>query len=211
MNETLKKESATKQKGCDECLSPTDILMAEYRYAQETAAQAMDDRHKVVNYFLLIVGVLLNAVAILLGGEVKSSALTVENLDYAISAVLFTLFIIGVLYLLKLVRLRQAWRDSMHVLNDIKQYYHNKLENHNLIPDAFRWNRESFQKNIKLNGCKTLFFYSAFLIMLIDSLALGGSIFFIEDNWYFICSFLLASMVIQFFMYRTQLKDKNEG
>lgn len=189
-----------------EVLKASDILLAEFGYGQETAAQAMEDRHKMVNYYLIIVGVLLNAVATLLKGEVASTVIDGDKPTYAISALLFTLFIIGVLYVLKLIRLRDAWGGSAKMMNTIKKYFDDNIEDHDLIPDVITWNHISYEKYIKLNGCKTLFFYSAFLIMLIDSLALGGSLFFICPEWYYIIPFFLASMLIQFLLYRTMLK-----
>ncbi len=192
-------------------LQASDILLAEYNYGQETAAQAMEDRHKMVNYYLLIVGVLLNAVATLMKGEVSSSSLANIKIEYAVSAVLFTLFIIGVLYILKLVRLREAWGNSAQMMNGIKKYYDEHIEGHTLIPDVITWNHISYKKYIKLNGCKTLFFYSAFLIMLIDSLALGGAVFFLRPEWYAVGPFFAASLLIQFFLYRSMLKGKNES
>jgi hypothetical protein len=189
-------------------LKASDILLAEFCYGQETAAQAMEDRHKMVNYYLIIVGVLLNAVATLMKGEVASDIFSGDEIKYAISALLFTLFIIGVLYILKLVRLREAWGGSAKMMNGIKKYYDENLEDHELIPRVLTWNHKSYEKHIKLNGCKTLFFYSAFLIMLIDSLALGGGVFFITFNLYYTAPFFVLSMVIQFFLYRSMLKDK---
>ena len=91
-----KATDASVQKEYIETLEPNKILIAEFGYAQETAAQAMEDRHKMVNYYLIIVGVLLNAVATLTTKSKSDENLLLapEQLKYAASAFLFTLFII---------------------------------------------------------------------------------------------------------------------
>jgi len=150
---------------------PHEILIAEFNYARETAAQAMEDRHKMVNFFLIIVGILASAIGILLKGEWH-----IEFLDSStsqrigISILLFFVFIIGVLYLLKLIRLRTAWFDSALCMNHIKDYYNDNFPKWELKAKAFRWTRETLIRQ-DISKLRTLFGYSAILVILVDTAA----------------------------------------
>ena len=79
--------------------------MAEFNYAREAAAQAMNDHQKLVNFYLIIVGLLITAVAHLLGmlnsGSIDESVANVSRTN-ASSILLGLLFLIGFLSLMKL-------------------------------------------------------------------------------------------------------------
>lgn len=204
-NKSSQQNEIIAQDGCDECLNPNEILRAEFDYARETAAQAMEDRHKMVNYFLIIVGVLLNAVATLMvnGDKIKSDVLS-HPVKFVICALLFTLFVMGILYLLKLIRLRAAWHNSALAMNKIKDYYNERMPGLQLIPHAFRWTTESLS-SMNMGKCGTLFFYSALLIILFDTLALSGCLIFCEQPIWLITLIFAGSMLFQIALYKTML------
>ena len=193
-------------------LNPDKILIAEFNYAQDTASQAMDDRHKVVNFFLLISGVLFNALLLILKDELLEKKLT----DYSISlrivvSVFFmAIFIIGLLYLLKLVKLRLSWYNSALCMNNIKDYYDENLYSFELKNKAFLWNGEKLKK-WNLGKLSTIFGYSAILIVLIDSLALGGSVAFVCKNYVIPVPFFVFIFVFQIMFYKALIaKGKKE-
>ncbi len=192
-------------------LNANDILIAEFEYARETASQAMDDRHKMVNYFLLIVGLFLNAIVAFLKGEFDQSTLLPPNLSkIVLSGLLFTLFLIGVLYLLKLIRLRLAWYDSAKCMNRIKDYYDTKLSDLELKKTAFRWTSETLQ-DFKLHKVDTIFCYSAILILFIDSLAFAAIPLIAKPESFWIASgVFIVMMLLQFFYYRNRLIIKEK-
>jgi len=99
-------------------LEASDILGWEFEYARTTASEAMQDRHTMVNFYLLVAGILTSGVVALLGQGADA------NLPKATgTALLWLLCGIGWLYFLKLIRLRQAWRDSAQAMNQIKGFY----------------------------------------------------------------------------------------
>ena len=150
---------------------PHEILIAEFNYARETAAQAMEDRHKMVNFFLIIVGILASAIGILLKGDLQTESLdSLTSQRIAISVLLFFVFIIGVLYMLKLIRLRSAWFDSALCMNHIKDYYNDNMPKWELKAKAFRWTRETLIRQ-DISKLRTLFGYSVILIILVDPFA----------------------------------------
>lgn len=193
-------------------LDADQILIAEFAYARETASQAMDDRHKLVNYFLLIVGLFLNAIVMLLKGEFDKSTLIDPELSRIIlSGLLFVLFLIGLLYLLKLIRLRLAWFDSAKCMNQIKDYYHDYLLDYHLKDKAFRWTTETLH-TFKLNKVDTIFCYSALLIIFIDSLAFGAMLLnALPNNFWIAFVVFIVILLLQFLLYRSRLSRKKNS
>lgn len=207
-----KEKLTSSNDGAENGLNANDILIAEFEYAKDTASQAMEDRHKMVNYYLIIVGVLLNAVATLLTSSQEAEKLMMSEdlIRYAVFSLLFTLFILGILYLLKLIRLRLAWFESALAMNQIKDYYKKNAALLTLKPLPFRWTTESLKK-MKLNKNDTLFCYSAVLIILIGTLALCGSLFFVPLPFEFLPVFFILSLGFQFALYKTKLGADHES
>ncbi|MBI4671799.1 MAG: hypothetical protein HY741_09055 [Chloroflexi bacterium] len=118
-------------------LHAEEILKLEFEYARETAAQAQNDRTVIVNLYLLLVG---GAGSLLLAA---GSLVPVGRFDIPAQAltVLFgVLGLLGALTLFKLIRLRQAWFDSVRAMNTIKAYY---LQTFPALEDAFLWQAKS--------------------------------------------------------------------
>lgn len=194
------------RKGSGPRLDPNAILMAEFDYARETAAQAMDDRHKMVNFYLIIVGVIFAAAANLLklasnGG--LGTGLTTMQWRQATAALLIALFFVGLLYLLKLIRLRQAWRDSALAMNQIKDYYSVRFRNYRMNKQAFRWTRETLPP---ANKFWTLFFFSAVLVIQLNVLALIGALFLYDIPALTICGAGFLLIVVQISVYQIMLR-----
>jgi len=114
-------------------LDPEEILELEFEYARETAAQAQNDRTTVVNLYLLLVGG-VGSVGIALPQLGSRSGFDLPRLGYAL---LFAMLgVIGFFTVIKLVRLRQAWYESVHAMNTIKKFY---LDRFPALDAAFDW------------------------------------------------------------------------
>jgi len=158
-------------------LDPATLLTAEFGYARITASEAMGDRHTVVNFYLLLTGVVVSAVVALVGSESLTVSLG-RALPFIAMALLWALCIVGWLYLLQIIRLRQAWRDSAHTMNKIKEFYIARvaLFSPQEFSGAFRWRPETLPPANKL---WTIHFFSAALIALLNSLVyMGGALLF---------------------------------
>ena len=147
-------------------LPASDILGREFEYAKTTASEAMADRHTMVNFYLVVFGALGTGLLLVLGG-LSSEA----SLPPALGTVLLWLLcIVGWLYFLKVIRLRQAWYGSAQAMNRIKTFYIEHSED--FEPDelrrAFLFRPETLPAPDKP---WTVFFYSAMLIALLDSAA----------------------------------------
>ena len=124
----------------------------------------------MVNFYLLAVGVVASGVIAVIGqptGLPKPAG----------TALLWLLCGVGWLYFLKLIRLRQAWHESARTMNQIKEFYirHAADFDEPTMRTAFRWQAHTLQPPGKP---WTVFFYSATLIALLDSVAYaaGGAL-----------------------------------
>lgn len=153
-------------------LPATDLLHMEFEYARVTASEAMNDRHTVVNFYLLLTGVVVSAVAALISAE-RPPGILANAVPYVGMSLLWALCMVGWLYLLQIVRLRQAWRDSARTMNLIKEFWMMRVAR--LSPQeysqAFRWRLETLPPAAKL---WTIHFFSAALVALLNSLVYVG-------------------------------------
>jgi hypothetical protein len=151
-------------------LDPSNILEWEFEYARTTASEAMQERHTMSNFYLLVAGVVASGVVAVLGQD--------ADLPKAVGPLLLWLLCgIGWLYFLAIIRLRQAWRDSAQAMNQIKDFYIHHTEHFepDVLRSAFRWKSETLPPPDKP---WTVHFYSATLIGLLDSVAYvaGGTL-----------------------------------
>lgn len=103
----------------DSSLRLENMLLEEFNYASVTAYQAQEDRARMFNLYLLLIGVLGSGLAAVyqLGGGLKAFG---GELSIAL---LLVAGMMGVAFFTKLIRLRQAWRESALVMALIKEYY----------------------------------------------------------------------------------------
>ena len=133
----------------------------------------MQDRHTLVNFYLLLGGFVIAGVATVLDKQPQIPVLVGTVL-------LWLLCGIGWVDFLSIIRLRQAWHDSAQTMNQIKYFYiqRDKEFAPDVLHRAFRWK----QKTLPVPGkFWTVYFYSAMLIALLDSVAFvaGGLLM----NW----------------------------
>lgn len=153
-------------------LNPNAILIAEFEYARETASQAMEDRHKMVQFYVISIFIpfLTAVVGLLAIGVNRADVMQLSLFRHVIFGAFILLFLMGVLFLLKLIRLRVAWFESAMSMNKIKSYYSTHLKDYRLDKEAFTWTIDSLKK-LKFGKTNSIFFYSALLIITIDSSA----------------------------------------
>lgn len=144
----------------------SNLLTKDYDYIRDTLTQAMNDRHTMVNYFLLITG----AIFTIIFSNLNAESLQDLQVKRLLMIVALIVNFIGWIYFMHIVRLRQAWHGSALALNQIKEFY---IQN-GRVPDdiarsAFLWDT----KTVPRAGRKSnVFYYSAVLISFIASLSL---------------------------------------
>jgi hypothetical protein len=124
-------------------LNPNEILTAEYEYIAQSAFQANEDRARVTSLYLVTLG---SFIAALFGSQ--SQNLLLPHAYWAFAALFVILFLASLLTLLQLVRLREAWFESVRAMNDIKAYYQAKLPGL-ALDTAFRWKATSMPAHFK--------------------------------------------------------------
>ncbi len=169
--------------------------------ARETAAQAQNDRTTILNLYLLLVG----GVGSIIVGLGQARGLDLPRNVYAI--VFALLGLIGFFTLFKLVRLRQAWYDSVLAMNQIKDFY---LERFPELDKAFRWRTRSIPPPDKVG---TITFNLALLVAIIDSVAVGIAAYFLNlrlaNNEYLVGAFAAILFLLwQIWFYFFQLREK---
>jgi hypothetical protein len=156
----------------DTTLRLESMLMEEFNYAGVTAYQALEDRARMFNLYLLLIGVVASAVgAIYQIG--RPDAPSGRGLQYLLILLLGVGAMLGAIFFAKLIRLRQAWRESALAMNTVKEFYIHKFKGH--MPDvehAFRWRLHTMPAGERLGSVTFLVCYTtAFL----GSLCLAGA------------------------------------
>jgi hypothetical protein len=124
----------------DQSLKIESLLLEEYNYASVTAYQALEDRARMFNLYLLLFGVVASG----LGAVYQFGGPTSNTGSNFIQALIVTLLIVGGLlgfaFFVKLIRLRQAYRESLICMNLIKEFYIQQFQKQMpQITRAFRW------------------------------------------------------------------------
>lgn len=157
-------------------LNPENIMEWEFEYARITASEAMRDRHTMINFYLLFIGV----IATLLIGYFEK----MPNPDKVTGAlILWSICGVSWFYFLILIRLRQAWHDSLSTMNEIKEFYidHAKNISPDIFSKAFRWRKKSIPP---VDKPWSVFFYSTMLIAFLSTISfLAGSALLAFQNF----------------------------
>lgn len=149
-------------------VSLESILGMEFNYASVTAYQAMEDRARIFNLYLLLVGVLASALTAVYQLGIKGYAQPLTILLLLLAGVL------GVVFFMQIIRLRRAFRDSVIAMNRIKEYYLKRLLP--VAPDAtqaFHWRLRSIPSGERLGSVT---FLVSFTIAFLGSLCFAGAL-----------------------------------
>ncbi|HEX6800778.1 MAG TPA: NUDIX hydrolase [Ktedonobacterales bacterium] len=123
----------------DSALKLDNMLLEEFNYANVTAYQAMEDRARMFNLFLILIGVVASAVFAIyqVGNQIGDDQTSLTIL--VVVLLLIGAFLSGVFFVMQ-IQVRRAWRQSAIAMSTIKEYYihHFKVT----LPDverAFAW------------------------------------------------------------------------
>lgn len=156
----------------DTTLKLESMLLEEFNYAGISAYQAYEDRARMFNLYLLLIGVVASAIgAIYQVGKPDSS--TGRGLQELVISLLGAGSALGFVFFVKLIRLRQAHHESILTMNTIKEFYIRKFKAH--MPDvehAFRWRLHTMPTGERLGSVTFLVCYT---IASLDSLCLAGA------------------------------------
>ncbi len=143
------------------------IIAAEYGYVAQTAFQANEDRARAWQYFFVTFATLIAALL----------STQVEGIDqrqlYLTFVVIFALLAaLGLITILQLVRLRQAWLESVQAMNQIKARL---IADDPTLAAYFRWTNATVPSPFKL---RSFGFLQALSVALLSGLAVGAAVAF---------------------------------
>lgn len=191
-------------------LKADSILSAEYEYIAQTAFQTNEDRAKVSTFYVLTVGSFLAA---MLG--LQTDILKTQFIYVAFALLFAVLSFNAALTLLQLVRLRQAWYDSVQALNQLKAYY---IDQAGDLPlnEAFRWGDSSLPPKFKPWSVS---FLLALQVTILGGAAVGATLVFSglallsnPNAWLWVLSGFVGLMYAAYLiaLYWYLLRDKRE-
>ena len=152
-------------------LNMENMLLEEFNYVSVTAYQAMEDRARMFNLYLLLVGIVVSGLGIVyqFGGRIGAYPGSLAIVLLLIAG------IVGVAFFVKLIRLRQAWRESVICMNVIKEFYiqqfHQRMPR---IERAFRWRLKTIPAGERF-GSTTFIVCST--VALLESVCFAGAAF----------------------------------
>jgi hypothetical protein len=143
------------------------IITAEFDYIAQTAFQANEDRARAWQYFFVTFATLIAA---LLSAQVETA---VRQQLYITFAIIFALLsALGLITVLQLARLRQAWLESVRAMNQIKEQL---IAADTALADYFRWRNDTIPAAFKR---RSFGFLQAVSVALLSGLALGAAVAF---------------------------------
>jgi hypothetical protein len=198
----------------DTTLNIENMLLEEFNYVGVTAYQAMEDRARMFNIYLLLIGVIASGLGAIyqLGGSANS------YLRPAAIGLLLITGLVGIAFFVKLIRLRQAWRESVICMNVIKEFYIRQFQRQMPgIERAFRWRLKSIPAGERF-GSTT--FIVCFTVALLESLCFAGAAFVLANIAplfagqvypYLIAVVILAGvLLLNILYYQRSLNKRNE-
>lgn len=154
------------------------ILLREFDYIKSTASQAMNDRHTMVNFFILITGGIISIIGSKILG-LDFTELTAEKISFLVGLAFFV-NVIGWIYFMHLIRLRQAWWSSAEAMNQIKEFFViNGRVPDDICRSAMLWDSRTIPRAGKKSN---VFYYSVMLVSFISSFII------LFASWGFSCS-----------------------
>ena len=193
-------------------LDRNTILEAEFEYIATTATQSNEDRARVTSFYFVTVGSLIAGI---FGAQYFEDVSTNgENLEFVYLgfSLFFTILtILGSLTVAQLARLRTAWRESVHAMNVLKEYYVKEIGGN--LDKAFLWKTDTIPPAYKPGSVAN---YLAHEVTILSGLIFSAAVHFLqlgvragEANWMISAVSGVLMWRIQFYLYKRML-DKHE-
>jgi hypothetical protein len=184
-------------------LDANALLTAEFQYIAQTAFQANEDRARVSTFYMVTLGSL---VAALFSAQLDIVG-NPEDVNRGFVALFLAISLFGLLTLLQLVRLRQAWFESAVAMDQIKSFY---IEHYPALPldDAIRWKAATLPSLYKP---WSIGYLQMLQVAILGGVTFGTAILFLgfvteRGNWIFAVIAGLSFIALQVFLYWLLLK-----
>jgi hypothetical protein len=196
----------------DVSLKAENMLLEEFNYASLTAYQAMEDRARITSFYYLLLGVLASGLAAIYQFSGRAHAIPL----FILVALLLVAAMVSVTFFITIIRLRQAYRESVLCMNVMKEFYIQQFKQQMpAIEHVFRWRLKTIPLGERIGSVTFMFGY---LNALIGSLCLAGAVFisteqpFSEPGASILAgmAFVIA-MLLHIFYYRRALSKRSEA
>lgn len=152
----------------------SDVLLADFAYIAQTAAQANEDRANATTFYLLAIGSVLATVF-----AAQSEKFDPVRTALAFTAVFGALSVLGIFTLLQLARLRSAWFSSIYAMNAIKEFALEHSED-KVELNPFPWTNHNMPRRFEP---KSVAAFLALQVLLMAALMFGACIFHFGQFW----------------------------
>jgi Na+/melibiose symporter-like transporter len=184
-------------------LNDDEMLLAEFKYINQNAFQANEDRSRFSSYYFVTVG---SFVAAVLGSP---SVLGQQTVALAFFVLFIVLTVMGSFTLAQLARLRAAWHESVEAMNQIKNFY---IKNNPHIKPAFKWLDKQVPPTDKPYSIANLI---AMEVATLSSLTTGTGVYFLlfalgdinTISWLIIFASAILGYIAQWAWYKRLLVD----
>lgn len=184
-------------------LNDDEMLQAEFKYINQNAFQANEDRSRFSSYYFVTVG---SFVAAVLGSP---SILGQQTVALAFFVLFIVLTVMGTFTLAQLARLRAAWHESVEAMNQIKNFY---IKNNPNIKPAFKWLDKQVPPTDKPYSIANLI---AMEVATLSSLTTGTAIYFLLSalgnintiSWLIVFAIAILGYIAQWAWYKRLLVD----
>lgn len=148
-------------------LQPEELLLleSEYGYIQTTITQTIEDRYKLLSFYI---GIGSTVATVLVGIITFSQGQFDIFKQLSISSLALVMWGVGILFTLMFVRLRQAWYSAVISLNQLKAYISDRSVSE--VSTALRWKNETLPRIDKLWN---IHFYSVVIINIVSGIFLS--------------------------------------
>jgi len=210
-NDDSTQQASGSNNSFDTSLKIENMLLEEFNYVSVTAYQAMEDRARISSFYYLLLGVLASGLAAVyqFSGGARNIPLSL------VALLLFIGALISICFFVTLIRLRQAYKESLLTMNVIKEFFIDQFKQQMpAIEQAFRWRLATMPKGERVGSVT---FMIAALNAFIGSLCLAGALFFITEQplsstWASILAgavFIIA-VLVHIYYYRLSLSKESD-
>ncbi len=185
-------------------IDPNPILTQEFDFAKNLLLHSCKELRHIVHSFIIFIAVLFSAIGLFLHFSQENYLVDQTTWRCLIFSLLFLSCIIGLINLLKIIRLRIDWWDCLSTMNNIKDYYNEIIPECHIKDRAFQWSTERFF-HFRLQKSDSLFFYSALTVILVGAIVLSAALLFANLN--ILITFILAFVfiILQIIYYKVRL------
>jgi hypothetical protein len=177
--------------------STDEFLGLEYGYIQDNIQQTVHDRYRMLSFYITIG----TTIATVLLGILSLQNIDQELLRKGVGLISILMWLIGLVFLLIMIRLRQAWFQGIVALNKIKAFYLSEAQGK--LDNVVDWQNSHMPRANKLWN---IHFYSSFLVIAISSgfIALAIWVLNLGDPW--VAAVIgIVNMLLQTVFYRYSL------